>query len=56
MIAAEYAPTLHKKQADLERIDRMFLRWIEKARENEEISEDAETIPDASWVAVRELW
>lgn len=53
-IAIEFAPTLNKSSVSIDRLEREFSGWIDKARENNEFATDTETMPDGSWVYVRD--
>lgn len=55
-LAAEYAPRL-KQSASLARAyNEEFLGYLRKAEINNDLMTDSETIPDSSWVSVRDGW
>ena len=55
-IAAEFAPT-PKNSANAKQIyEQEFIYWINQAMANNNIADDAESMPDGSWVSVRAEW
>lgn len=55
-IAAEYAMRLKQSPQLLQIFNKDFAMYLERAEMNDELMNDIETIPDSSWVGVRDGW
>lgn len=55
-IAAEYAMRLKQSPQLLQLFNNDFAMYLERAEMNDELMNDTETIPDASWVGIRRGW
>ena len=55
-MAAEYSMRLRQNVTLMNAFNQEFASILERAEFNDELMNDIETIPDASWVSIREDW
>jgi hypothetical protein len=55
-LAAEFTPRLKQSAALAKAYNEEFAEYLRQAEVNNDIMTDSETIPDGSWVSVREGW
>ena len=55
-LAAEFAPRLKQSASLAKAYNEEFFNYLREAEYNNDILIDSETMPDASWVGVREDW
>ena len=55
-LAAEFAPRLKQSASLTKAYNEEFFNYLREAEYNNDILIDSETMPDASWVGVREDW
>lgn len=55
-IAAEYAAKLKQSINLANKLDENFTYYMDQAQQNNELMTDSETMPDGSWIGIREGW
>ena len=55
-VAAEYAARLKQSINLANKLDENFMYYLDQAQQNNELMTDSETMPDGSWIGIREGW